>query len=164
VFVRGREQIGAADHTDQQITGENRHPLDAPAFHQLNDVIERRVPGHADKIAGHDLLDLTTVGSHILLCNPPGPHQEFEPARAVPLGAGLAAAQEVTLGHDPDDLTFIVQYREAADSVVEHQPNGPYDRAATPDRDDVAGHDIRGIHSAASRGLLEFADRRVERQ
>src|SRR5207245_3575974 len=104
-----------------------------------------------------DLLDPAPVRLDILSRDPPGSHQNFEPARAAPLGPCLAAAQEITFGQDSYHLAFIVQYREAADAVLQHQLNGLCDGATPSDSDDVAGHDIRGIHQAASRSSLEFA-------
>ena len=69
----------------------------------------------------------------------------------MPFGARLAAAQEVALGHNPDDLAAFVQYRQPADVVVEHQPDGLRHRCSPSGRHHVAGHDVRGLHLSAPR-------------
>ena len=71
------QQVGTAEDADRGVAIEHRHPLDAVAFHQLDDFLERCVRGHADRVAGHDLADLAPMGSNIFLREPAGTHQKL---------------------------------------------------------------------------------------
>jgi len=94
------------------------------AFHQSHNFSERSVLCHAYDILGHDLADLPSVGPDIFAGEPAWPKQQFEPARPVAFGPCLGAAQQIALCQDADDFAIAVHYRQTADPMIEHQPNG----------------------------------------
>ena len=95
-------QIGAADDADHAASPHHRKPLDAAAFHQLDDLLQGIVFADNARIRRHDLLDLAARRMHVVLRQLAGTDDELKPFRAAALGADLAAAQEVALGHDAD--------------------------------------------------------------
>jgi hypothetical protein len=71
--------------------------------------------------------------------------------RATPLGSGLAAAQQIAFGKDVDKLPGLIHHRKTADVVVTHQPNGLGNGRVAPDRNDVSGYDLLGVHGGITR-------------
>jgi hypothetical protein len=56
----------------------------------------------------------------VYLGEPPGAREDFDPARATPLGPDFDAAQEISLGDDADELAAI-DHREPAHLILQHQ-------------------------------------------
>ena len=64
---------------------------------------------------------------------------ELQPAPALALGADFAAADEVALGDDADELAGCVDHRKAADMPLQHEIGGIDDGGVGCDRDDRTG-------------------------
>jgi hypothetical protein len=60
-------EIGAGDDVDQDAARHRRHALDAIAFHQLDDALDRSVLVHSLDVGGRHLADLVAVRMGVLL-------------------------------------------------------------------------------------------------
>ena len=156
-------QIGAADDADHAAFAHHRKPLDAAALHQLDDFLQRIVFADDAWIGRHDLFDFSARRMHVVLRQLAGTDNELEPFRAAALGAELAAAQKVALGHDADQLAVLVENRQAADPVLQHQPRGFEDLVVALDGNHVPRHDIFDLHGRRPFGF-EFVRLTVEAQ
>jgi hypothetical protein len=150
-------QIGAADDADHAACAHDRKPLDAVAFHQLDDFLQRNVLTDHTRIGRHDLFDLAARRVHIVLRQLAGTDNELDPLRPAALRAELAAAQKVALGHDADEFAVLVEDRQAADPVLQHQPRGFEHLVVVLHGNHVPRHDIFDLHG---RHPFGFAARR----
>ena len=128
------QEIGAADDADQLAVPRHRKPLDAAAFQQLDDRIERLVLADGIGLGRHDFADLAARAMHVFGGETPGPDDEFEPFRPVAGGAQFAAAEKIALGDDADKRAARVNDRQAADPVLQHQLRGGQNRFVDPSR------------------------------
>jgi hypothetical protein len=55
---------------------------------------------------------------NVIGCGSAGTQQEFEPAAALALGADLAAANEIALRHDADELAAGIDHGKTADMAL----------------------------------------------
>src|SRR3954468_23389476 len=83
---------------------------------------------------------------NVIGCGNAGAQQEFEPAAALALRADLAAANEIALRDDADQLAGGIDHRKPADTMLQHGFRGLEDGGARCDRDDGPGHDLMGAH------------------
>jgi hypothetical protein len=75
-----------------------------------------------------------------------GPHEELQPFRPLAAGADFAAAKEIALRDDADELARIIHDRQAADMGAQHDVGGILDLDVRRHGDDVPGHDVVGAH------------------
>src|SRR3954471_16922776 len=87
---------------------------------------------------------------NVIGCGSAGAQQEFEPAAALALRADLAAANEIALRDDPDQLADRIDHRKPADMVPQHGIGGFEDGGVRRDRDDGSGHDLMSAHVTIS--------------
>src|SRR5262249_30229865 len=69
---------------------------------------------------GHDLLDLSARAMGVLLGKFARSDDKFEPLWTAPLGREFAAAEKIAFSDDPDQFTFLVHHRQAADAILQH--------------------------------------------
>ena len=139
-------QIGAADNADHPPGPDDGKPLDVPAFHHFNDVFQRVVFADGPGIGRHDLHDFPARRVHVFLGQFARAEDEFEPFRALSLGADFAAPQKISFRHDADQLAFCIDHRQSADPVLQHQARSLDDRLIGADGNDVPRHDIFDLH------------------
>src|SRR5665811_2569422 len=84
----GVHEIGARYDSDHLAAADDRHAFDAAALHQVDNVFDRRDFIDGLHFGGHHFGDLATVRMAVFGGDTAGTHQEFEPARAPPLGLG----------------------------------------------------------------------------
>src|SRR5262249_46557846 len=140
------QQVGAADDTDHLRTAHHRQPLDAAAFHELHSLVKPGILGDRDRPGGHHVFDVAGMGMDIFLGETAWADQEFEPARPLAFGAGLAAAQEIALRDHADQSALLIDDWETADVVQQHEPDGFEDARFGRDRNHAGGHDIADFH------------------
>ena len=140
------QEIRAAHDTDQAPRIHDRQTLDAAAFHETDHLLERRVPGHHDHLAGHHLFDLAAVRVDVFPGKAPRAEDELQPAGMMPLRAGLGPPQQVALGNDADDGAARVYDRQAADSVKQYQTRRFGNCRVRAHGHDLVSHDIARFH------------------
>src|SRR5262249_13413131 len=86
-------------------------------LHQFDDSFKRLVFGNCPRAEGHDLLDLSARAMGVLLGKFARSDDKFEPLWAAPLGREFAAAEKIAFSDDPDQFTFLVHHRQAADAI-----------------------------------------------
>jgi len=64
----------------------------------------------------------------------------------MPLRAQFAAPQKIAFGHDSDQLAFLVEDRQTADAVLEHQPRSFKDRFVRVDANHFWRHHVFDSH------------------
>ena len=126
----------------------DRHAFDAAALHHVHDVFQRRGDVDGLHVGGHHFGHLAAVRMAVFGGDAAGTHQELEPARAPPLGLGLATTQEVAFRQHADQVAVFVDHRQAADVMLEHQPRRLQHGCIRIDRDHLAGHHIFGVHGS----------------
>src|SRR5262249_6334605 len=115
------EEIGAADDTDELAILHDRQPLHAMTLHHVYDVLKRRVGSDGFGGGCHDLRALLPGCLPVPRSQTAGAEQEFQPARPLTLSPELATPQKIAFCHDSDELTVIVDHRQSADLVLQHQ-------------------------------------------
>src|SRR5438128_2692556 len=92
---------------------------------------------------------------NVVGCGHAGTKQEFEPAAALALRADLAAANEIALRDDPDQLAGGIDHRQSADMTLQHGFRGFEDGGVRRGRDDGPGHDLMGAHVTFSCSMYQ---------
>jgi hypothetical protein len=145
--VRQRmEQIGAADDPDQRSAAHDRDALDSVLLHDGDDLGEFGVFRDGPDVGRHHFVYSAGVRLYVVLGEHSRPEKEFDPARALALGAGLGAAQKITFSDDARHSPVLVDHRQAADPMLQHQPQRFEDRGVRRDGDHVPGHYVPGFH------------------
>jgi hypothetical protein len=134
------QQIGAADDPDQRRPAYDRNTLDSVLLHDGDDVGEFGVFRDGPDVGRHNFVYSAGVRLHVVLGERSRPEQEFDPAPALALGAGLGAAQKIAFGNDADQRSVVVDHRQTADPMLEHQPQRLEDRGVQRNGDHVLGH------------------------
>src|SRR4051794_7744798 len=156
VFCRGRRtwldgrehahQVRAADDPDHLAVTQHRDALDPPAFHQMDDLAQVGVLIDADDVRAHDITHGAAMLAREVLRLGRCSRNQPKPPRGAALGTGFGPVQQIAFADDPDYPSVVVHHRHAADPVIEHALRRLCDRAVGVDGDDVAGHDIAGLH------------------
>ena len=76
---------------------------------------------------------------HVVAGDAARTHEKFEPARAAALGVGFAAAQEVAFRQHADQGALLVDHRQPADVMLQHQARGLQHGRILVDRDARCG-------------------------
>src|SRR6185312_1760967 len=84
-----------------------------------------------------------------------GAQQECEPASALALRTDFATADEIALRDDPYQSAGRIDYRKAADVMLQHGFRGLEDAGVGRDRDDGAGHDLVRAHMTVSCSMYQ---------
>src|SRR5450759_2141117 len=116
----GVHELGARDNPDHLAAADDRHAFDAAALHQVDNVFDRRDFIDGLHFGGHHFGDLAAVRMAVFGGDTAGTHQEFEPARAPPLGLGLTAALALAFRQHAYQIAVFVDHRQAADVMLQH--------------------------------------------
>ena len=140
-------EIGAADDADHLAIAQHRKPLDAAAFHQFDDRLQRIVLADGHGIARHDFFDLAAGGVHIFVREAARPDEKFQPFRPPALrcrsrrGAENRPRSPCRPGCPASSTTGrpLILFCSIMRDGVEHRLVGRYGN-------DVPRHDITDLH------------------
>src|SRR5665213_684139 len=147
----GLQQVGSRHDADDLIASHHRQTLDTMSLHQKNDLVERRLLRHRDRIWRHDLSDPAASFMYEVGCDAARSDEKCQPPTTVTLSADFDAAYEVALRHDTHQGARFVDHRESADMILQHDVCGMGDGCISRDRKDPVGHDLVGAHALASK-------------
>jgi hypothetical protein len=116
------------------------------ALHHVNDRRKRFVFAYRPWIGRHDIFNFFGRRLDVFLGELAWPKEEFEPFRAAPLRTKFTAAEKIALGNDANELAFLVDNGQAADSVMEHKTGGVDNSLVRADADDFGRHDVFDSH------------------
>src|SRR5262249_12700248 len=139
-------EVGAADDTDHATAAGDRKPLDVVPLHGVDDRFEQLVLTDGPWIGGHDVFDFSARTVRIFLRELARPDDEFEPFRPLPLGAQFTTAKKIALGHHADQLTLLIDDRQAADAILKHQARRFEDWFVRANANDVRCHYVFDSH------------------
>ena len=122
------QQVGARHDADELVAAHHRQPLDVVLFHQLHDLLELGIFGDGERLRRHDLGDLAAVLMNEIGRRLAGAEDEFQELAALALRADFAAANEVALRDDADELACRIDHRKPADMLLQHGVCGFDDR------------------------------------
>ena len=96
-------------------------PFDIMALHQMDDLIQLSIFLDHNRIACHHLFHFQSMRMHIVMGRLTRPQKGSEPTRSFALRANLATAQKISFAHDAHKFAFVIDHRQSADVVFQHQ-------------------------------------------
>jgi len=93
-------QICPAYNANDSIPAHDRYALDVPLFHEAHDIGERRTLADRRNVPRHNLLDLTSMGVDVFLCQATGVPTANSSANVLM----VEATEEWPLGNAPNAL------------------------------------------------------------
>jgi hypothetical protein len=140
------QEVGAADDADQLSVEDNWDVLDAPRFHEGDDLGKGRVRRNRDDPLGHDLAHLAAMRANIFAGQAARRHQELDEPGMGSLGSDLGASQQIAFGDDADELSRGAQHGQAADAIASHQTGNVLDPRIRGRRHHRMRHHLSCVH------------------
>ena len=80
-------------------------------FHQRHNICKRGIFIDGSHVDGHNFGDFAAMRMAVVGRHPPRPHEEFQPTRAVPFGAGFLAAKKTAFRENADQFSNEIDHR-----------------------------------------------------
>ena len=96
--------------------------------------------------ASHDIFDPLPVRAHIGFGGLAGAKQRIKPTRAPGFGADFGPTQQISFAQDADHPSFVVDDRQPANAMLQHQLDRLGNHGAGRYGNDFSGHHVGNLH------------------
>ncbi len=139
------QQVGAGDNAEQFSPAQHRHALDVLRVQQIGDLRKRCGIGDSDDGGSHDLLRRAAMRVDIFGGEMGGRTRQHMPIGRPSFSAEFRATDQIALADDADQHVML-QDRDGADTVRQHQADNLGDWRVRGGDNCAGRHDVDGKH------------------